>query len=1348
MKGKFRTLLLLLLLLPFSSLDSVDHESHSPLKAMHEEEEGYTINFNNVSILEYIKFISQIAQVNFTYQEADLNFNVTIISDEPTRLTNVMAALVQILKINGLDLIEQDNNLLIARAGTTRQIATVVSPELPLKEGKTPPIMTRVFKIKNANPERTADMVKPFLSIGAILEVSQETRHIIITDISQNIAEIEKLLVSIDAPKSGLEIDSYAVQNNNPESLATLASQIITPISEGNPLIIVPQERTHSIFVVSTPFLIEKTLAVLADLDSTPSLAHKLTASNILLYHIQYKTPDTIQASISQIMQNLSQMGSSANQIVDALKSMKYIRGSTALLFTGDPSALSEVNSLLKNIDVPYTSQELEYVEGGYLVYKIKYGDEEQIARSLEKFVNNLQSSDSPDTELIKTIDSMKWIKENDSLIFTGDQTSIEKLKQLLPKFDIPVQQGRTAGRLPISNEFFAYKPKNLLGEDLYKQIQATYKSLKESQLSDPSLLHSLQTAKWLPASETLVFTGTSESLERVHSLIKLFDELPESSAETPALFIYQIKNIDPQVVEQGFQKIVKSLPPESSLTRIIETGRYMHETRTYVFYGPGATIDRLKEILANLDQGNLDQISNTFYIFKPSYQTPSFIIEQADHTASEMQGSKLANVGLIKALKSGSEVSNGTAVLFTGSPQAIEALKEVVPTLDIPHDTPRASTEFFIFRPMNSTAQEVKDQSQNIASDMKNTQFADPTLIHTLENGKLISGGQALLYTGTKESVDKVKEILPALDVNVDAERRGEKSDTIFKVYKIKHASGLYLIEHLQHLATDLDNSGSAEKGLIQTLNTARYIKENNSIVFVGSPQAVNQADALAAKFDIPGGKEKDIEPRKHTSGYLIYKPQHLPGEELIQVLEEFETNLTASGIKEPDLFDVINHLKWMKSTSTIIISGNHKEAEKVLALLERFDTPKEGEKGKDALYASSNDISFLIYKLQYHSGQEIQEAVKQVGTDLAKTKSKGNEALAEAISALQYIEITNSLISTGQPAALAKLRELIKSIDIPLKQVFVEVLVVETTMSNALNFGLRWGSQGKYNNKFSYGTGSFPAETSGSGPTDPLGVFQQNLQNITAKNTPTGKYIPFASGFDLGVIGDIILHKGATYFALGSLVNALRTESESTIVLNQKLITQDNKNSTLFIGQNVPYTGSTVTNTSSHITKSANIEYRDIGVNLSITPTIGQGDLITLAIDQNISEQVNTGNSSVSSNTVSGITTNKTSTQTVVSVPDQSFLVLSGQIRNTTAKNRTGIPCLGGLPVIGAAFSEKETNKNTSNLIIFIRPHMIKSFDTYKEITENQEAIYKSQANAEEFDAGLELVKTPDDQ
>ncbi|HEY5259612.1 MAG TPA: hypothetical protein VIJ46_03115, partial [Rhabdochlamydiaceae bacterium] len=101
---------------------------------------------------------------------------------------------------------------------------------------------------------------------------------------------------------------------------------------------------------------------------------------------------------------------------------------------------------------------------------------------------------------------------------------------------------------------------------------------------------------------------------------------------------------------------------------------------------------------------------------------------------------------------------------------------------------------------------------------------------------------------------------------------------------------------------------------------------------------------------------------------------------------------------------------------------------------------------------------------------------------------------------------------------------------------------------------------------------------------------------------------------------------------------------------------------------------------------------------------------------------------------------------------VPNDKFLVLSGMVQDTKDHFKSGLPCLGGLPVIGFAFSENDRSDQKNNVIIFVRPHIIDTFDDYKKVTENQENLFRDQAGLpilkEYFDAGLDLVKTPEDE
>lgn len=401
--------------------------------------------------------------------------------------------------------------------------------------------------------------------------------------------------------------------------------------------------------------------------------------------------------------------------------------------------------------------------------------------------------------------------------------------------------------------------------------------------------------------------------------------------------------------------------------------------------------------------------------------------------------------------------------------------------------------------------------------------------------------------------------------------------------------------------------------------------------------------------------------------------------------------------------------------------------------------------KKTLDGLLASAGDIlahaskdsekyEFFVYKLQYHEGPEIEESLKKIAADL-RNQPDAPIHLINAIQSLQWVKATNSLLCSADAETLQKLSKLVESLDMPLRQVFIEVLVIETDVKKSMDFGLQWAAGGKLSDKVGFGVGGFAPAPQGNS-------FATTMQGINATNTPTGLgQIPLVPGFDLGVIGDIIMHKGKSYLSLGALVSALQADGSSTIVLNQKIITQDNKNSTIFVGDNIPFTGSVVQTVGQSQQTTANIEYRDIGVSLSITPRLGEGDVITLSLNEEITESVD--NELMNSNTtVNGIRTTKTNMATHVHVPDKHFLVLSGMIRNTKAKHKAGIPCLGSIPFIGALFSKTKKLDEKRNIIIFVRPHIIHSFQDYQKLTQAQQDVYRNQSDSIDFDAGVNIL------
>jgi type III secretion protein C len=379
-----------------------------------------------------------------------------------------------------------------------------------------------------------------------------------------------------------------------------------------------------------------------------------------------------------------------------------------------------------------------------------------------------------------------------------------------------------------------------------------------------------------------------------------------------------------------------------------------------------------------------------------------------------------------------------------------------------------------------------------------------------------------------------------------------------------------------------------------------------------------------------------------------------------------------------------------------------------------------------------------FRIYKLQNRKSNNVQQALQDIGTSLRATVDPSDVArkdLLEAIRSIEEIEDSNSLVFSGSEETLIKVEQLIRELDVPLRQVFIEMLVLETTVSNSLSFGVDWGV--RFNDSPNWGGTS---GLYGSGSKLPNALLA-NSANTIGNN----------EGFNLGVIGSVLKQNGTPYATLGALVTALQTDTDTKIVMNPKIITEDTQPAELFVGINTRFQTSSISNDTGTIVTS-NFEFRDVGTLLKVTPYLGDGDIITLQIDQEISSSVesDTALGQVQDSTI-GPTTRTARTTTRVHVPDKHFLILSGMIQDTKTKTKSGLPCLGGLPGVGAAFSQNRTQIDKSNIMLFVRPIIIDTPEEMRHLTRDQNKLMEERCEISErfqweLESGLDFLNCDD--
>lgn len=359
-----------------------------------------------------------------------------------------------------------------------------------------------------------------------------------------------------------------------------------------------------------------------------------------------------------------------------------------------------------------------------------------------------------------------------------------------------------------------------------------------------------------------------------------------------------------------------------------------------------------------------------------------------------------------------------------------------------------------------------------------------------------------------------------------------------------------------------------------------------------------------------------------------------------------------------------------------------------------------------------------FFIYRLHYRQASLIEQSLRKIGESLKQTNT--NADLVGAIDTIQSIEATNSLIFTGTTSALDKLKELIEEIDRPLRQVFLELLILETTLTDSMAFGVDWGSR--------WGGGNSAGGQAFLGAGSPL---LGALDTTVGALIPSGNGLARNPGFNLGVLGKHLTHGGAYFNSIGALVSALHKDDSQNIILNPKILTEDNSPAEIFVGINTQFPTQAIANDNGNIL-TQNFEYLDVGVRFKVTPLIGESDLITLDIEEERTDIIPNPNpnqgQTQNQNIVTGPSTSKSKTTTRVHMPNGYFLILSGQIADKITYSRDQIPCLGGIPVIGAAFSHQTRAVQKTNLLLFIRPLIIDTYEEMHNITKHQQDIWKN--------------------
>jgi len=427
-----------------------------------------------------------------------------------------------------------------------------------------------------------------------------------------------------------------------------------------------------------------------------------------------------------------------------------------------------------------------------------------------------------------------------------------------------------------------------------------------------------------------------------------------------------------------------------------------------------------------------------------------------------------------------------------------------------------------------------------------------------------------------------------------------------------------------------------------------------SNSIVVTDTVGNINKVSKLVRRMDRPDEDEMEVVSLRFASALELVKT--------IQALK---------GATQPK-GGVVAKYKVSADTRTnsMLVSGSKSGRQQVKEIIRRLDRPK----------IKSVEESTKVVYLRYAKAEDLAKVLSSTTTNTvsAEATAKAGAGTQKAKVTISADASTNSLIITAEPEVHKNLLNVIRRLDIRRAQVMVEAVIAEVSMDLSKELGMQVGA---YDAK----GGSPLISTSFSGSSF-------SLANIVSGTLPTG------TGMLLGIGGG---NQGNMQW--GAVMNALASDAATNILSTPTIVTMDNVEANMVVGQNVPFVTGQTSN-DSNTNPFQTIERKDIGITLKVTPQINSGSSIMLKLEQEVSSLA------ASSASASDLITNKRSFTTQVMVEDSQMLVIGGLIEDTFRDTEQKVPVLGDLPFIGKAFRNTVTEKSKQNLMVFIHPMIMR--------------------------------------
>ncbi len=531
------------------------------------------------------------------------------------------------------------------------------------------------------------------------------------------------------------------------------------------------------------------------------------------------------------------------------------------------------------------------------------------------------------------------------------------------------------------------------------------------------------------------------------------------------------------------------------------------------------------------------------------------------------------------------------------------------------------------------------------------------------------------------------VEKIVPDVSAKQDSipnatgKEPGVGDEMVTRVIQVDHVAAAQLVPILRPLVP-------------QQGHLAAYPNTN---VLIISDRAENVSRLVSIIHRIDTVSDSEVE---------VIRLQHASAAEVVRILNAISRAGSAQG-KTPGAGP--EALVADERTNSVLLGGDRADRLRLRAIISHLDTPLESEGNTKVIYLKYAKAADLVEVLQGVGKSQGEEAKK------AKAASNVDKQLD-----IHADEATNSLVISAPPSLMRSLESVIRQLDIRRAQVLVDAIIAEVGENKARQLGIQWAV---------FDLSGQTAPVGGTNFTNGGTSLSDIAQGIVSNTVPS-----LATGL---LFGAGRFNKNGVSF--GAVLQALASDGDSNILSTPSLVTLDNEEAEIVVGQNVPFLTGSFANTgaaNSSVNPFQTIRRQDVGITLKIKPQINEGDAVVLQIEQEVSSIANDAQAS-------DLITNKRSIKTNVMAQDGQIVVLGGLIENRVRQSEQRVPLLGDIPLLGALFRSKGSNVDKSNLMVFIHPTILRAPGVSDSYTASKYNLIRG-VQAQSFENGVFL--TPD--